>query len=557
MSGDDVKGRPWSRLAAIVTVVAVLATGCGSDDDDRSQSSGRTTHPESVARLRLSGGDYGYPSPFAYVRGAGLIMASYIFDTLLWEDSTGNPIPWLAKEWSRSPDGLEWRFTLRDNAKWQDGRPVTAEDVKFSFEYVTTGAAASVSRLAPSLDLKEVVAESPSVAVVRLNKPTAVFEEDVALRLFIIPQHVWSAVTDPARFREPAAVMGSGPYRLESSDEASGAYLFTANESFYLGSPYVKRIELVPAPDELLALQRDQIDAGELLEEGAPEEQIKAFESNPRFTKLDGPTDWVLALHMNLAKGFPYDRKEFRQAIAHALDRKDIVARLLQGRGEPGTVGGLSPDHPLLAPGLPTYDRDVDKARSMLDALGLKDGNGDGLRDLPGGGAFVQELQANSRFTPKSAELVKEYLRQVGIDVSVKILDKATADDSAGKGNYTMALIGYGGMSGDPDQNLRSRFAASPKSTSFTRAIGYGNPAVTDLANRQLTALDPEQRKALVQEIQRLVAEDVPIIPLYSPKRMTFYKAGIFDNWYYTPGCTPCRGTRNKHMLVTGKRVGF
>ena len=544
------------RLTAVLAACVLLAGSCGSDKGGKAQST-QAGHPASVARLRLSGGDYGYPSPFGYVRGAGLILTSYIFDTLLWQDSTGKAIPWLAKEWSRSPDGLEWRFTLRDNAKWQDGQPVTPEDVKFSFDYVTTGAASSVSRLAPSLDLKEVVVEPPNVIVIRLNKPTAVFEEDVAMRLFIIPRHVWSSVTDPAKFRGSGALVGSGPYKLESEDEAAGTYLYTANESFYLGPPYVKRLELVPAPDELLALQRDQIDAGELLEDPAPEEQIKAFESNPRFTKLEGPYDWMLALHINLAKGFPYDRKEFRQAIAYALDRKDMVARLLQGRGAPATVGGLSDDHPLLAPDLPTYDRDVPRAKSMLDGLGLKDTNGDGLRDLPGGAPFVQELQTNSRFSPKSAELVKEYLRDVGVDVHVQSLDKATADDSAGKGNYTMALIGYGGMSGDPDQNLRSRYAASPKSTSFTRAIGYSNPAVTDLANRQLAALDPEQRKPLVQQIQRLVAEDLPIIPLYSPHRMTFYKAGIFDNWYYTPGCTPCRGTRNKHMLVTGKKVGF
>jgi peptide/nickel transport system substrate-binding protein len=546
------------RLTAMLAACVMLVAGCGSDGGgDTAQSGGEAAHPESVARLRLSGGDYGYPSPFAYLRGAGLILASYIFDTLLWEDSTGEPIPWLAKEWSRSPDGLEWRFTLRDNAKWQDGKPVTAEDVKFSFEYVTSGAAATVSRLAPSLDLKEVVAESPSSVVVRLNKPTAVFEEDVAMRLFIIPQHIWAPVTDPAKFREPAAVVGSGPYKLESIDEAAGSYLYTPNESFYLGSPYVKRLELVPAPDELLGLQRGAIDAGELLEDPAPEEQIKAFEANKQFTKLEGTYDWMLALHINLAKGFPYDRKEFRQAVAYALDRKDMVARLLQGRGEPGSVGGLTPGHPLLAPDLPTYDRDVARAKSMLDALGMKDTNGDGLRELPDGTPNVVELQSNNRFTPKSAELAKEYLREVGIDVRVQILDKATADDSAGKGNYTMALIGYGGMTGDPDQNLRSRYAASPNSTSFTRAIGYRNQTVADLADRQLMTLDPEQRKSLVVEIQRLVAEDIPIIPLYTPRRMTFYKAGIFDNWYYTPGCTPCRGTRNKHMLVTGKKTGF
>lgn len=545
------------RLTALLAACVLLAAGCGSDSKDKAQSGSQSAHPESIARLRFSGGDYGYPSPFAYLRGAGLIMASYVFDTLLWQDSTGEPISWLAKEWSHSPDGLEWRFTLRDNAKWQDGQPVTAEDVKFSFDYVTTGAAASTSRLAPSLDLKEVVTDGPNVVVVRLSKPTAVFEEDVAMRLFIVPQHIWSSVTDPAKFRDAKALVGSGPYKLESQDEAAGSYLFTANDSFYLGSPYVRRIELVPAPDELLALQRGAIDAGEILEDPAPDEQIKAFEANKSLTKLEGSYDWMLALHVNLAKGFPYDRKEFRQAVAYALDRKDMVTRLLAGRGEPQSVGGLTVGHPMIAPDLPAYDHDVAKAKTLLDGLGLKDTNGDGLRELPDGKPFVQELQANNRFTSKSSELIKEYLREAGIDVRPQILDKATADDSAGKGNYTMALIGYGGMTGDPDQNLRSRYAASPKSTSFTRAIGYSNAEVTDLANRQLTTLDAAQRTTLVQQIQRIVAEDVPIIPLYTPRRMTFYKAGIFDNWYYTPGCTPCRGTRNKHMLVTGKKVGF
>jgi peptide/nickel transport system substrate-binding protein len=544
------------RVTAIVAALLLVA-GCGSDDGDKTQSGEQASHPASIARLRFSGGAYGYPSPFAYVRGAGLIMCSYVFDTLLWQDSTGEPIPWLAKEWSRSPDGLEWRFTLRDNAKWQDGKPVTAEDVKFSFDYVTTGPAAGISRLGPSLDLKEVAVDGSNAVVIRLNKPTAVFEEDVAMRLFIVPRHIWSQVADPAKFQEPDAVMGSGPYKLESFDEAAGSYLFTANDSFHLGSPYVKRIELVPAPDELLALQRGTIDAGEILEDPAPEEQIKAFEANKSLTKLEGSYDWMLALHVNLSKGFPYDRREFRQAVAYALDRKDMVTRLLAGRGEPQSVGGLTVGHPMLAPDLPTYDRDTGKAKTLLDGLGLKDANGDGLRELPDGKPHVVELQANNRFTSKSSELIKEYLREVGIDVRPQVLDKATADDSAGKGNYTMALIGYGGMTGDPDQNLRSRYAASPKSTSFTRAIGYSNAEVADLADRQLVTLDPAQRTALVQQIQRIVAEDVPIIPLYTPRRMTFYKAGIFDNWYYTPGCTPCRGTRNKHMLVTGKKAGF
>mgnify|MGYP000598440296 CR=1 FL=1 len=85
---------------------------------------------------------------------------------------------------------------------------------------------------------------------------------------------------------------------------------------------------------------------------------------------------------------------------------------------------------------------------------------------------------------------------------------------------------------------------------------GVGS-AFTDAANKHLTALDEAQRKQLVFEMQRIVAEDLPILPLYVPKRVAFYNNKVFDNWYYTPGCSPCRGTRNKHMYVTGKTTGF
>lgn len=543
----------WVKRTALLMAAAVLVAGCSSDGDKSESTGGQTTRPESVARLRLAGGDFGYPTPFAYVRGPGMIQTSYLFDTLLWEDSTGKPGPWLAREWSQSPDGLEWRFTLRDNIKWHDGQPLTAEDVKFSFEYISTGPGATG---ASRVDLKEVVAESPTSVVVRLNSPNAVFEENVGMRVFIIPKHVWSSVTDPTKYRDPKATMGSGPYKLQSVDEAAGTYLYTANEQYFLGVPYVRRLEFVPAPDELLGLQRGEIDAAELSEEPAPEEQLKAFESDPRFGKLEGSGDWNLALNFNLSKGFPYNEKRFRHAVAYAINRKDMVARLLLGRGVPASVAGLAPDHEMLARGLPTYERDVAKARALLDELGMKDTNGDGLRELPDGSKFVQELQSSNRFTPKSPELIKEYLREVGIDVNVQVLDRAAADDNAGKGNYTMTLVGYGGIAGVAD-GLRGRYAPPRNSTSFSRAIGYTNQAFTDAANKQLTARNEAERKELVFQMQRIVAEDLPILPLYVPQRVAFFSKQAFDNWYYTPGCSPCRGTRNKHMYVTGKKTGL
>lgn len=95
--------------------------------------------PTRVPVLRLVGGaDWGYPSPFGFNRGLGYTRASYIFDTLVWRDGSGQTIPWLATEWQVSDDQLTWTFTLRDGVKWHDGQPLTVEDVIFSYQYFAT-----------------------------------------------------------------------------------------------------------------------------------------------------------------------------------------------------------------------------------------------------------------------------------------------------------------------------------------------------------------------------------------------------------------------------------
>ena len=550
------KWRLWRAIAG-VAALAVLAA-CGSDDGAQPGGQGEGARRASVERLRLAGGEWGYPSPFAYVRGPGLVNVNFLFDTLLWKDSTGEAIPWLASQYQRSADGLEWRFTLRDNVRWHDGQPLTADDVVFTFDYMTKGPGASAPGIFGRIDVKEVVAENPSTAVIRLNSPQAGFEVTTAGRIPIIPRHVWSSVTDPAKLRDPKALMGSGPYKLQSIDEAAGNYLFVANESYFLGVPYVRRIEFVTVGDSLLALQRGEIDAGSPgSEEGMPEDALKPFET-PRFEQVTGAGEWNRALHFNLSKGFPYDNKAFRQAVAYTVDRKDLVKRILFGRGEPGSLGGLAPSHEFAAPNLPAYDRDLAKARTLLDGIGLRDVNGDGVRDLPDGQPFRPELQTSSRFSVKTAELVKEYLREAGIDVTLRSFDTTAADDNAAKGNYEMALIGYGGMGGEAD-TLRTRYSSQVRSASFNRVHGYRNPAFEELATKQLTLVDKDARKQVIQDMQRLLAEDVPTIPLYLPTRIHIYPANSFDAWYYTPGGVfgGYPGTLNKHAFVTGKKVGL
>ena len=208
--------------------------------------------------LRLPGGGYwGHPSPFGFSRGPGYMRASLIFDTLVWRDASGQTIPWLATDWTRSDDGLTWTFTLREGVTWHDGQPLTVDDVVFSFQtYLDHPELVWFMAQADVIDSVAAVGDH-QVAIV-LKQPYAPFLQTTAEALFIFPRHIWENVADPKAYAEPEAFVGSGAYRLVEYSQAEGTYLFEANPDFFLGAPYVARIQslerLIDALDQEIDL---------------------------------------------------------------------------------------------------------------------------------------------------------------------------------------------------------------------------------------------------------------------------------------------------------------
>lgn len=509
-----------------------------------------------VKLLRLSGGQWGYPSPFAYVRGPGLVFALFVFDTLIWKDSTGKFIPWLASSWKGTSDGLTWTFTIHPKAKWHDGTPVTADDAAFSFRYFKALPPQETGIVGALPFLTDASADGDKVTI-RLNTPYAPFEEYVGGRIPIIPRKVWEGVTSPSRLRGERAVMGSGPYKLASWDQAQGTYRFTANSDFHLGQPVVRELQFVPSSNDLLTLQSGGLDGGgPNLEQGLPKATIDGFTNKGNYAVLRGYGGWTRALFFNADRGFPYDQAAFRQAVAYAVDRKALVQRILYGQGVPGSLGTLSPDNPWLAPGLPSYDHDLSKAAALLDSIGLKTAAG-GVRTKPDGSALTVGLTTSSQFSAETAQLVVSDLRAAGLDTRLNSLDGPAADAASGAGNYDLALVGYGGLIGDPD-NMRTQLSPRFKSASFTRVHGYRNQRFADLADQQLHTADSAQRRQLILDMQKLVAADVPLLQLYVPYGLFIYRKDRFRAWYFTPGGVfgGYPGTLNKQAFVTGRTTG-
>jgi peptide/nickel transport system substrate-binding protein len=537
------------RTAAAAVVLALAATACSSTGDDTGTTDTSAPGNERVTlRIGASTQSGGYPQPYSAIRGPGRLITTYIFDTLAFPDVTGVPKPWLAKSWTTSPDGKTWTFTLNDNVKFHDGMPLTSDDVVFTFDYNLNGPGKAVAAGVTYIDA--VTAPDPKTVVITLKTVRPSFLQDIAgtFGFAIMPKHIWSGVTDPAKFQDPTALIGSGPFKLEEFDLTTNSFNFAANEDFYLGPAKVRQFQIVPVADALLALDRGEVDAASGGNSLIPKVQYDALAK--KYEVLTAPGEFNLALFFNPLKGFPFNEVAFRQGVVYGLDRTDMVRRLVDGRGIPGPAGALGPGNEFLNKSLPAYAHDKGKANSLFDQIGLRDTNNDGLRDKPDGSAFKVPLSVSSSDT-QQAQLVKEYLRAVGIDVEISAVDQQTSDDRGAKGDYEMAIQHFGGLSGDPS-GLINRFSSTTRSTSFTRVHGYNNPAFEKVANEQAVEVDVTKRKQLVDQMQAILAEDLPQISLYVPEQISFVNSDKFGGFAYTPGCPPCGVTGNKRHLHTG-----
>jgi peptide/nickel transport system substrate-binding protein len=532
---------------SLIAVLLLTACNCSPAETPAAATGAPTpaSVPAHVEVLRLPGGGYwGHPSPFGFNRGPGYTRASLLFDTLVWRDASGETIPWLATDWSLSKDGLTWTFTLRDSVHWHDGEPLTAADVVFSIGYYKAhpGAGwfmAQINEIASATQVGE------NQVAIQLTRPYAPFLQTTAEAMFVFPRHIWQDVADPPTFVEPEAFVGSGAYRLAEYSQEEGAYLFEANPDFFLGAPYVRRIEFVPVSDSILALSNREIAAFDKFG-GVTEEMLTPFRQSP-FAVSEAPGEWGMFIYFNLEKETPLRDVRVRQAIAHAVDRQALVERVLFGFGDPGNPGFLPPANPFHNPDVPDYDFDLEHAKALLADAGY-DGTPIQLAYSP------DWIMASTRVV----EIIQAGMDEIGIPLELMTMDQATIDAAATEGNYEMLITGFGGLGGDPDQ-LRRSFASASRATGFSRAQGYANADFDGLAEAQVSMGDEAERREAVNQMQSILAEDLPVLPLYYTSRVIVFDAEVFDNWTFTPGGfgggIPM--PYNKHQFIVGLPEGL
>ena len=528
-------------------IAASMITGCGAgaktetavstEAETTAAEEKETTAAETVQDtekrkeriLTVSGnGDFGFPSVYTISpKGQGYMTLSYIFDTLMWKDESGL-IPYLAEDYSVSEDGLTYTFQLRKGVSFTDGTPFTAEDVKFTFDYMKEHPYKWVS---VSMVEEASVVDEHTVEI-KLNKTYNPFLSDVAGSLPILPKHIWENVTEPETFTEPEAAISTGPFILENYDSAAGTYTFKANEDYFYGDVQIDKLVIanVSGGDSKEALLSGEIAA-------APNISYKAamsLKDSPEYTVLEGPGLSVTRLYFNFDEE-AMAVKEIRQAMYHAVNLDEIVEKAYGGAGYAGSAGHVQPGTPWYNPDVRQYAYDVETAKKMLSEAGAADSNGDGILEYNG-----EEMSYTLTFTEndeKLAELLVSYMKAVGIELVPQSADDATVKAAISEGNFELAFNTNGSFGGDPVFLSRFATVGADGAPSVTGQGGktWESEEYNRIYNESAVEQDDAKRHEQVNELQEIIAEELPCLTLYYKKAVAAYNNTIFDGFYYTP----------------------
>jgi peptide/nickel transport system substrate-binding protein len=422
----------------------------------------------------------------------------FIFETLVWKDASSF-IPQLAEEWEYVVEENAYIFKLRNDVTWHDGTSFTADDVVFTFEYTKEHpfqwVDSSIVKLAEAIDEYTVK--------LYLSKPYAPFFQDVAGTQPIMPRHIWEGIEEPENFTAPEAVIGTGPYTLVDYSKEHGTYLYKAHNDYYLGRPIVDEIKFVKISEEMIpaALKEGSINAG-----GIPAEVVEDIKAAGLTIITDRPA-WNAKMSINHHKE-PLSFKQFRQALAYAIDRESLVQITQRGNAIVGSPGMMPPTSDWYNPDTPQYEYDPAKAKQLLEGLGYQMEGGYFTKD---GKELSLELIAAADFK-EVGQFIKQQLEEVGIKIDFRTMEGKMVDAKVGAWDFDLSIYGHGALY-EPSILKKWVMEEDPKGARYT-----SNEILNQLLEAQLTEMDTEKRKEQVFQIQEVYAEDLPALTLYYPK---------------------------------------
>jgi len=494
-----------TALLAVLCICLAMCIGCGSDGENSAADDSRRLRIGTPMQVRQANllADYSY----------NILAMLATHETLVRFDSAMRPVPQLAKSWEVSPDGRQWRFHLVSGALWHDGRPVTAADVKFTFEYL----AAHHSASAWIRDLVSDIRTDGNTVTFLLAKPYGRFLINVGFIVRILPKHVWQTVEDPLKPGKADITLGCGPFIFENSDPRGNRVTFRKNPSYYGPLPMMEGLEFFTnlTFDALaLSLGRGDIDVFYKYASGFPPPYLPKLAKMEKIQFITAESMGVpAALGFNLKQG-PASLPDFRKAILPAFDYEKIAYSLMGSSGKIPSTGFVPPAFDFYLQ-LPALVFSPGQSRRQLAAMGLSDTDSDGYLNLSSGKNLSLTILARSDLEGTDALLpiLSHNFKQVGIDLKIERTDLSTWIAKVREGRFDLILFRTTPWGMVMDAGCGSGYFDSRREGGGTLA-NIEDPAFHLLCDRILKNTDPSTERQLYHEMQRYYAGHIPALAL-------------------------------------------
>jgi peptide/nickel transport system substrate-binding protein len=485
-------------------------------------------------------------NPFNGIEAESYEAWALMYDYMIsWSPKDISPQPdgGLASSWDTSQDGLTWTFHIRTGVKWNDGVPLTASDIAYTYNRILDGGPESSTWGSYLSSVTEITAPDPRTVVLKLSKPNAVLP---LLPMPILPKHIWQDVSEKevkTYANEPPGdgtpVVGSGPYNLVEGKAGGSSYRFVRNPDYWGGEPKASevRMQVYRSEDTLVqALSAGEID---FAEDPTPL-QIKRLQGDPNITAQEGDSPGFDEFAFNTGSvntkthqpmGDPNPAvldPKFRFALNFAIDRKQLVSKAYQGAATPATniIPPAYKGYQWKPPSPDAYAYDPDKAKQLLDAAGYRVGS-DGWRTMPDGspiGKLRLFGRSDSETSQASVEFLQEWLKDIQIDSTVTDMESSKLTNVILDGDYDVFQWGWY-VEPDPDSMLSYFTCGQLGNWSDS---WYCKSAYDKLYREQNEATNQSQREAIVRHMQQMLYDDAPYLVTVYNKIGEAYRS---DRW--------------------------
>jgi peptide/nickel transport system substrate-binding protein len=542
--------KPALAVVPLALAFALTFAGCGGEADSAVDQGGARPGEKPAygdTLIESLTGNISGLIPNVLSDAASFEVGSMLYNGLVSRDKDLNMIGELAESWTFSQDCLNLTFNLRRNVRWHDGRPFTAADVVFTYETMIHPKTPTAYRE----DFKavtEVAAPDPYTLRVRYKQPYAKALQSWGL--WMLPAHLLEPYVREGRLREAPQnrtnPVGTGAYRFGEWKPGEKVVL-VANPDYFEGRPYISRVvyRIIPSQATIfLELKARGVDSA-----GLTALQFKRQTEYPAFRKAyhkyEYPANAYTYLGFNLKDPRFADRR-VRQAIAHAINKRELIEGVLLGLGREAT-GPYKPGTWAYNPNVRTYPYDMAKARALLAAAGWTETNGDGVL-IKNGQPFTFELLTNqgNDERKKVAEIVQASLKELGIQVDIRVIEWASLlKEYIKKRRFEAIILGWG-IGLDPDQY--EIWHSSKTGPDELNHISYANPEVDALLEQGRTSCRQAERKKSYDRLQAILAEDQPLVFLYFRDALPVVSSRVrgivpapngirynFNEWYVPP----------------------